>query len=265
MSDVPTLGQQLDEIRQEIDEIDSTVLGLLGERFFASERIRQVKAGAPDARVVMPYRPGREAIVLRRLMEEAAPGIPLPVIVRVWRSIMSASMLAQADVRIVATGDTQDKTEMRTALADFASHIPVEVVKTADEAIAMLAPDQPVLAAVKLKSNWPELISKLETQSVPRIVTVLPGAPGRPSQLIGILGFALSEQTGDDETLVQSAGKLPRDFVPKPVWQMKISDDIHLTALPGYFDMTEQPLLSLKGNRGLALQVAGRYPNALEL
>jgi hypothetical protein len=78
-----------------------------------------------------------------------------------------------------------------------------------------------------------------------------------------VLGFAVSEPTGEDETLVLTSGHLPRDFVPKPVWHLKLADDVHLTALPGYMSISEQPLVSLKGNAGLKLKLLGRYPSPM--
>ena len=53
--------------------------------------------------------------------------------------------------------------------------------------------------------------------------------------------------------------------MPKPVWHLKLSDEVHLTALPGYMSMSQQPLVSLKNNAGLALKVIGRYPSSIEM
>ena len=88
---------------------------------------------------------------------------------------------------------------------------------------------------------------------------------GCSTKVIVVRDGATSEPTGEDETLLVTTGKLPRDFVPKPIWHLKLADDVHLTSLPGYLEISEQPLVGLKGNSGLGLKIAGRYPSALEL
>ncbi|MGB7206647.1 MAG: chorismate mutase, partial [Anderseniella sp.] len=91
---------ELDEIRQEIDDLDSRIVDLLIARFAASDRVRQAKASGPQS-ASTPYRPGREAIIVRRLMELADGRVPPEVIERVWRTIISSSVLAQAPVRVI--------------------------------------------------------------------------------------------------------------------------------------------------------------------
>jgi hypothetical protein len=116
-----------------------------------------------------------------------------------------------------------------------------------------------------MKSDWYVQVQARPESERPRVIAVLPAQSDKPSRSLAVLGYSISERTGEDETLVATTGKLPRDFVPKPVWTMKINDDLHFTAVPGYLSSSEQPLVGLKGNAGLALKVVGRYPTAMEM
>jgi chorismate mutase len=256
-------ASELDSIRQEIDGIDDEIVDLLCRRFAASGRVREIKAAAPKSAI--PYRPGREAIILRRLGERAAGRLPAGVIDRVWRTVISASTRLQADVRLVTTAEVLNDARHRAAVDLYASMMPVEKARSLKACIEMLSADEPVMAVLPMKSDWYAQIAGMSELALPRAVAVVPSDTGKPSRALVVLGYAISEPTGEDETLVVTAGKLPRDFVPKPVWTMKINDDLHLTAVPGYLNSSEQPLVGLKGNAGLALKVAGRYPAAMEM
>ena len=105
----------LSGIRQEIDSIDEQIVELLGARFAASEKVRLAKTSSLLAGG-MPYRPGREAVILRRLVEIADGRVPVAVIERVWRTVISASILAQADVRIVTVSEVMTDARYRQAI-----------------------------------------------------------------------------------------------------------------------------------------------------
>ncbi|MDE2386025.1 MAG: hypothetical protein KGO53_15545, partial [Alphaproteobacteria bacterium] len=77
-----------------------------------------------------------------------------------------------------------------------------------------------------------------------------------------VIGQAPLSDSGDDETLVISSGKLPRDFAPEPAWQAK-SGALRLSALPGFLPEHESPLVGLsRSNAALGLVLAGHYSRA---
>ena len=83
----------LDSLRQEIDEIDSALHDLLMRR---SEVTAEVGRAKRDAGTTGQFlRPGREALVLRRLVERHQGGFPKPVLVRLWREIFAAATAQQ--------------------------------------------------------------------------------------------------------------------------------------------------------------------------
>jgi len=91
----------LAELRREIDRIDSALLSLVVERRGVSERIGARKGDGGRA-----LRPGREAAVLRRLVDEAAGGVPTEALVRVWREIFALSIRAQGPFAVEVCAPT---------------------------------------------------------------------------------------------------------------------------------------------------------------
>lgn len=254
---------ELDGIRQEIDDLDEKIVELLCARFAASEKVRLAKT-AISQWVSMPYRPGREAVILRRLLEIANGRVPLAVIERVWRTVISASIMAQADVRIVTVAEVMNDLRYRRAIDLFASLVPIQKATSLKAALASFSESGPVLVVVPLKFDWLSILEDSADEPAVRVAAVLPAESDKPARWLAVLGRVMSEPTGEDETLLITTGKLPRDFVPKPIWHLKLADDVYLTAIPGYLELSEQPLVSLKGNSGLGLKIAGRYPSAME-
>lgn len=254
---------ELDGIRQEIDDLDAKIVDLLVARFAATNRVREAKSNGPQSGS-MPYRPGREAIILRRLIEQADGQVPQGLIERVWRTIITSSVLSQATVRVVTIGEVLADARYRAAIELFASMMPVEKVGSLKAALDILSGGDPVLVVLPTKVDWTRILQKAPEGAGARVVSLLSASSNKPSRSLVVLGRAVSEPTGEDETLLVTTGKLPRDFVPKPVWHLKLSDEYHLTALPGYLTTSEQPLVSLKANTALALKVAGRYPSPME-
>jgi len=81
----------LADLRREIDRIDDSVHDLLMRRAALQT---QVAAAKDDGAGYI--RPGREARVLRRLMERHAGILPRPVVVRIWREIFAAGLCLQS-------------------------------------------------------------------------------------------------------------------------------------------------------------------------
>lgn len=79
----------LDDIRREIDGIDDAIFDLLIRRFEAMARVRAKKSGDGSI-ATSPFRPAREAAMLRRLLTRNGRRLPPELLVRLWRVILSA-------------------------------------------------------------------------------------------------------------------------------------------------------------------------------
>jgi chorismate mutase len=78
-------GTSLDDLRAEIDRIDTEMHGLIQQRAALVEAIREVKAR--DSITVI--RPGREADILRTLFRRHDSAFPFAAIARIWREIIA--------------------------------------------------------------------------------------------------------------------------------------------------------------------------------
>jgi len=115
----------LSDLRREIDDIDDRLHDLLMRRAGLVARIRDAKQGTSGA----IYRPGREAAVLRRLAGRHDGSLPIAVIVRLWRELMSAFVGMQGRFAVAlwesAEGGCRD-----LARDHFGSIVPLSVHAT---------------------------------------------------------------------------------------------------------------------------------------
>jgi hypothetical protein len=120
------------------------------------------------------------------------------------------------------------------------------------------------VAAVAIDAPWVEpYLGGLAGKA--RIIGCLPFIANEAMPRILIFGHAAPESTGADETLVITDGQLPRDFVPAPLWQMRVGTK-RLTSLPGFLSEHSMPLLGLvRSNSRLTLAVVGHYPSPIEM
>jgi chorismate mutase len=253
--------ESLADIRREIDRIDDDILGLIAERLDIVDRVRAHKLKTSSA-AASPIRPGREAMILRRLIDRGQ--VPADLCFRIWRALISAATLKQASVRIHGSAAFFASATVQTHLREYFG--PSAFADHPGEAVAFraLAENPGDLAAVAIDGPW--VTAWMEGYAGPtQVIGVLPFLATSAIPRLLIFGHAAAEQTGADETLVLTDGQLPRDFAPQPLWQMK-TGDLQLTSLPGFLSEHNAPLVGLACSNGsLALSVLGRYPSPIEL
>ena len=261
MEQPQTPHESLADIRREIDRIDDDILQLIAARLDIVDRVRAHKLKTSGS-AASPIRPGREALILRRLI--GRDQVPADLCFRIWRALISAATLKQAPVRIHGSAAFFTSATAQTLLREyfgasaFTDH-PGEAV--AFQALARSPGD---LAAVAIDGPWAR--AWLEGHAgTTQVIGVLPFLATSAVPRLLIFGHAEAEQTGADETLVLTDGQLPRDFTPQPLWQVK-TGDFQLTSLPGFLSEHNAPLVGLgRSNGSLALSVLGRYPSPIEL
>jgi chorismate mutase len=251
----------LDEIRQEIDGIDDAILDLMVRRLQASERVRSHKIGNGTL-VSSPIRPAREAEIMRRLLKKSMGVVPPELLVRLWRVILTSSTLFQAAVTLHIPKKLASQTGVRLRLRDHFGTVPVEEYRDETQALLQVSMNSGDICAVETTSSWADAFAK-EGAGEARVISVLPVIRAASSPELLLFGHAKAVATGDDETLIVSDGKLPRDFLPKPLWQLK-SGSRHISGLPGFLSEHEAPLIGLvRSNAALRVKVAGRYPSQI--
>lgn len=253
--------ENLADIRREIDRIDDDILQLIAARLEIVDRVRAYKLHTAGAKA-SPIRPGREALILRRLVNRGQ--VPADLCFRIWRALISAATLKQAPIRIhgsaafFASATAQTLLREYFGAAAFADH-PGDAV-----AFQALAQNPGDLAAVALDGPWGKAWLEGHAGGA-QVIGVLPFLTTKATPRLLVFGHAQPEQTGADETLVVTDGQLPRDFSPQPLWQMRVGE-LQLTSLPGFLSEHNAPLVGLtRSNGSLALTVLGRYPSPIEI
>jgi chorismate mutase / prephenate dehydratase len=253
----------LDDIRREIDAIDDGIVELLVRRIQASERVRgqKIVAGALND---SPIRPAREAAILRRLLARGGNTVPPELLVRLWRVILTSSTLTQAPVSLHIARKLSTSMGARLRLRDHFGTMPVEEHRDEAQALMQVNVTAGDVCVVELESAWADAFAAGQAGDA-RVIGALPLLREDAVPKLLIFGHAQALATGDDETLIVSDGRLPRDFAPVPLWQIK-SGSRRVSCLPGFLSEHEGPLVGLmRSNASLGLKLAGRYPSPIEV
>lgn len=90
----------LGAIRAQIDAIDDAILELIAQRGRSVGALAQLKAGSGS-----PLRPAREAVLMRRLLEQAGrKGLDADFVVEVWRALIAAGVRRQGGLEVLVAG-----------------------------------------------------------------------------------------------------------------------------------------------------------------
>ena len=203
-----TTTRSLDELRKEINEIDLQLHGLIRQRASLADEIAEIKRR--DS--IEAVRPGREAMILRGLVERHDGHFPPGALLRIWREMIASITrmeMATYSVAVYASGDEQGYWDV--ARDQFGSRTPMTSHASPREVIAQVFDGTATLGVVPCPTEddpgtwWPNLCMN----EAPRIVYRLPffgrgnarngAGDGRDALAIGRLR---PEATGDDRTVL---------------------------------------------------------------
>ena len=115
----------LDELRQRIDGIDDAIHDLLLQRAEVVKRIGAVKGAGQVA-----LRPAREAAILRRLAANHRGELPVTVVLRMWRELISGLTQMQGRFGVVVYAPEERRGFWDVARDHFGSFTPMTAAKT---------------------------------------------------------------------------------------------------------------------------------------
>jgi len=188
---------RLDELRRDIDSIDTQLHDLVMRRAEVSSQISRLKGETGS----VTYQPLREAAILHRLLARHRGDLPVANLVRLWREIIGASTRLQGDfsVAVYFPEDVQSETglDIWSIVRDhFAGGIPLTTADTAPQVVNMVAMGQASVGVLPLPRDgdlnpwWAKLLTG--GAKVPKVVARLPVigpiATGDPQMLVVALG-----------------------------------------------------------------------------
>lgn len=174
--------------RAEIDKFDREIHRLLTERAKVVYGVMRAKAAATAAgEATPPFRPGREAEVLRGLVARHHSEFPVSSLLQIWREIVSGATRMQAVQQIaVLEGDTVAGILARDHFGVGAEY---QSIPSAGEALGLVAGMQVAAAVMPMAVPgdagqwWCGLICGERPEGAPKVVARLPffeaGAAGQ--------------------------------------------------------------------------------------
>ncbi len=202
----------LESLRQAIDTIDDQIHDLLMRRVEVVAPIAALKAGEAGRDFV---RPAREAELTRRLVARHSGPLPVDVVVRMWRELISAKLGLQGDFSVhvfgvIASDQAPDLRVWDLARAYYGAITPMTSHGTAQKLIRTIAETPGALGVMPIATGeardpawWQGLLS--QDANPPRIIARLPFLDGPGAAIAYPPAYVLScvepAPSGDDTTV----------------------------------------------------------------
>lgn len=211
-----TTDRPLDDLRREIDRIDDAIHDLLMERVAVTRQIGAVK----DRHDLPSYRPGREAAILRRLVDRHHGPLPAEALVRIWREIIAALTRLQGSFAVAVYAPEGGHAYQDLARDHFSTLTPIAELGSTAQVIAAVVRGTASVGVLPMpddaaKEAWWHNLGG-ENGTAPRIVTRLPFRrqfADRAERLEALVIAPLpAEPTGQDRAylLIESEEELSR-------------------------------------------------------
>lgn len=211
-----TSTSTLDDLRHRIDQIDHQLHDLIMQRAEVVEAV----AGTKRRGGIATIRPGREADVLRRLVERHKGRFPRATLVRLWRELISGAIALQGDFAVAVYAPAERPGYWDLARDHYGSHMPMLDFHSAGEVLRALGEGRAAVGVLPMPAEgestpwWPLLAASGAT--APQVLARLPfagrgNARGENGDAL-VIGHAEFDPTGDDRTfiVVEIQGDLSR-------------------------------------------------------
>jgi chorismate mutase len=196
----------LANLRVEIDRIDDAIHDLMMRRTELAGAIRAAK----DREATSTYSPGREADILRRLVRRHRGAFPKPVLVRIWREMMSALLRLQGPFAVAVFAPEDRHWYWDHARDHYGSGTPITGHQSVRSVVNAVIEQRATVGVLPVPEEgekepwWPALVgpSRREVSIVARI-PFASASEGR-SDAAGALVISSTrpEATGDDRTII---------------------------------------------------------------
>ena len=202
----------LSDLRRRIDEIDTAIHDLLMQRTEVTQRI-----GAAKGADSVFMRPGREAMVLRRLIAGHRGDLPRALIVRIWRELFAAVTALQGPFAVAVYAPEGSFGYRNLARDHFGWRTPITAYRSAAQVLEEVSDGRATVGVLPVPvedgtSPWWRILAR-DGKATPRVVARLPFAQVEWSSAEVPAALAISlaepEETGDDRAyLVVETGQL---------------------------------------------------------
>jgi chorismate mutase len=243
-----TPSPALSQLRAQLDAFDDRIHDLLMQRAAVVENVAR-EGGKQGTKI----RPGREAIILRRLLARHAGALPPQAIIRFWRELFGAALIIEGGQTMAVCDGEGGGDRLALAREHFGPYTPVRRHHNPAQTLADIARDTAQLAVLPPPAEdddtqgswWPMLtgiaphrlyvIAKLpfwpkRVEGAPLgeayvIATIPPDPSGEDRGLISLEVNAETSRT-KITTLLKEAG-----FTPGAMWVKRLPNEPVIRAL----------------------------------
>ena len=206
----------LAELRHRLDEIDDKLQDLLIER---AEIVSVVAASKREGNLAA-FQPGREAQIIRRLVDRHHGEFPVTTLVRMWREMLAATVRLQSRFAVAVFTPVESQGFWDLARDHYGSHTPMAAYRSIGQVIRAVTEGQASVGVLPMPQEgeadpwWRHFLS--EDDDAPRVVARLPfgargNARGDGADAFAI-GRGVQQETGRDRVLLaaESSTELSR-------------------------------------------------------
>ncbi len=200
-----TSNVSLDDLRRRIDEIDTQMHDLIMQRAEMVEAI----AGAKKRDKAPVVWPGREALIVRRLVERHRGRFPRTVMVRLWRELISGTVAMQGNFAVAVCVPEDMPGYWDLARDHYGSHVAMIAYRSVGEVLRALAEGRAAAGVLPMpiegeRDPWWQILA-VSGASAPRVMARLPFAGrgnARDSGDVLVVGHGDADPTGADRSLI---------------------------------------------------------------
>ncbi|MEH6496027.1 MAG: chorismate mutase [Pseudomonas marincola] len=198
-------NKKLETLRSEIDRLDTELLNILEQRI---EIVKDIAAAKEDDGAALAFRPGREANVMRRILDRHSSDLPDVVVANIWREIIAAVCRMQKPMSISITAPEKSVGYWDLARSHFGAATPMTLHKSPTVVLREVSADPSKLGVmpwmnIERDTWWEHLAQGGDT--VPKVLAALPfvhNTSGSFEDLNAlVIGQAEPEASGNDISL----------------------------------------------------------------
>ena len=259
----------MDEVRVEIDRVDTALLDLIAERMELAQAVRRAKSG------VDVWRPSREESHVRHLADLAGE-TPPQLVSHIWAELTSASLAIQGPICLHVAQTGAALSDGKLVRDRFGASIPVKNYPTAGHALAAAHADAEGVAVLPSPggmNNWWTALGPQGAASNMNILAALPRIGNWSWPIAVAVSKAARLSSGNDQTLIyiepgslgpaRSANAVFKAAGLSPTLRADMKSH-HLYSVPLFLEEADEAFKALRQSFKTA-KIVGVLPNPIAL
>src|SRR5215471_11069342 len=246
----------LSELRRRLDEIDDKLQDLLIER---AEIVSAVAASKREGNL-SAFQPGREAEIIRRLVDRHHGAFPVATLVRMWREMLAATVRLQSAFAVAVFSPLESQGFWDLARDHYGSHTPMSAYRSISQVIGAVIEGQASVGVLPM----PQEAGRDRVLLVAEFSADM--GRGRIFQTLSSLGmlctfFASYEHAGSALNLIEIEGFVPITDPRLDRFRAQLGSELHRLLPFGGYAIPLSATALAKSGTGLAGCSAGAAKN----